>query len=344
MNTLAVRIKQARKRRGWSMRELAEKAGLSATAISKFERGLTNPTSTTLIKLSDALDYSLDFFLRPIIVKEITPAFRKRSRLPKKAQEKVIEDIRDWLERYLIAEELAPSEGALRFEFPRGFPRTASNFNEVEKAANDLRSVWDIGSDPLESVTHLLEDKGIKVGEIGADEGFDGCMFQATNDGTIPVIVTRKGIPGDRQRFNLAHELGHLVLNVKEDPSIGFLEEKACHRFAAAFLAPADTLKADLGSHRNKLSVEELSLLKRKYGLSIAALLYRAKDLDIISEATAKSKWILFSRMGWNKKEPGSQLPPEKRMRFRLLVEQALAEEIITKKRAAELYRKKLRD
>lgn len=342
MSTIGIRIRQARKRRGWSMKELADKAELSAMAISKFEKGRINPASDTLIRIARALDYGVEFFLRPIRIEEIQPSFRKKSSLSKKAQDRIIEDIRDWLERYLIAEELAPSNGILRFTYPAGFPRRVSGFDDVEKAANDLRRLWDIGSDPLESVTALLEDKGIKVGVVKADAGFDGCMFQATNDDDIPVVVTRKDLPGDRQRFSLAHELGHIMLDVKENPSSRFLEEKACHRFAAAFLAPAQTIMADWGERRSRIGIDELYVLKHKYGMSMAALLYRAKDLAVISGDAARPLWIRFRENGWYKEEPGKPVRPETRARFRLLVYQALAEDIISPKRAAELYKKDL--
>lgn len=339
MPSIGLRIKQARIRRGLSQRALAEQAGVSAMAISKYENQQNTPASDTLIRLADVLDYGLDYFLRPARVHEITPAYRKKSALGKREENRVIEEIRDWLERYIEAEALSPAGDQPRFEYPDGFPRTVRSFDEVEEAAIDLRHAWDVGLDPIEDLTSLLEDAGIKVGVIDASEGFDACAFEATLDGDVPVIVTREGLPGDRQRFNLAHELGHLMLRIEEDPDARFMEERACHRFAGAFIAPRPTILDDLGEQRTHLNGTELHMLKHKYGLSMQALIHRAHDLDVISDHYARTLWKIFRQRGWKQIEPGEPVSPEKPSRFRLLVQQALAEDIISRKRAMELYK-----
>lgn len=309
-------------------------------AISKYERELNTPASDTLIRIADALGYGLDLFLRPVRVGEITPAYRKKSALRKREQNRIVEDIRDWLERYIEAEALSPAGDQLRFQYPDVFPRTVRSFDDVEKAAIDLRHEWDIGLDPLEDLTSRLEGAGVKVGIVDAPEAFDACTFEAEVNGRVPVIVTREGLPGDRQRFSLAHELGHLMLDVVEDEQ--FTEERACNRFAGAFIAPRPAFIDDLGKRRKNLGWTELHMLKHKYGLSMQALIYRARDLDVISDSHARFLWKEFHRLGWKRAEPGHPFPPEKPARFRLLVQQALAENVISRKRAAELYKGQL--
>jgi Zn-dependent peptidase ImmA (M78 family) len=175
-----------------------------------------------------------------------------------------------------------------------------------------------------------LEDRRIKIGLIEGFQEFDACTFVADD---APVIVTKAGLPGDRQRFNLAHELGHLVMII--DHTVD--EEKAAHRFASAFLVPASTVLFELGQHRSQLDFNELYLLKRKYGLSMQAWIYRSRDLGIIGENTTEKLYRLFSQKGWKKKEPGEALPPEEPLRFRRLVYHALAEDLISQTRAKEL-------
>ncbi|MDZ7844749.1 MAG: ImmA/IrrE family metallo-endopeptidase [Anaerolineales bacterium] len=97
---------------------------------------------------------------------------------------------------------------------------------------------------------------------------FDALVFWANE--RIPVIVVKGGIPGDRQRFNLARELGHILLDLSDNVD----EEKAAHRFAGAFLVPRQKAIEELGEHRQRLSVQELHILKHKYGLSMQAWIY----------------------------------------------------------------------
>ena len=328
-----LRIKQARQRGKLSQRALADETGVSATTISKYERGKSKPGSEVLLQLADALDVDVSFFLRPQRVGAIEPAYRKLSRLGKKSERQLVARIRDWLERYLIAEEIVrPSP--IAFDMPRGFPRRVTSMEEVEDAALALRQAWDIGTDPIEDLTALLEQRGVRVGVIEADDDFDACTFQAEINGGVPVIVTREGLPGDRQRFNLAHELGHLLLEVGD----ALNEEQVCHRFAGALLAPMGGLRGALGSPRGNVTVEELHVLKHTYGISMQALIFRLRDGGIFSRQQARRTHRLFRKQGWHKEEPGKPVPPERPERFRMLVLNALAEDLINQRRARELY------
>ena len=340
--TIGERIKQARKIRGMSQRELAKRAEVSAQAISKYERDINAPSSGVLLRLSKALGVGVEFFVRPKSVVQITPDYRRRCALPRKKEAALIAGIADWLERYIEIERiLRPEGGGLGFEFPPGFPRAVSSMEDVEAAALDLRRAWDLGSDPIENLVHLLEDRGIKVGVIDLEDGvgFDACTFYAGDDVRALVVVARGDLPGDRQRFSIAHELGHLMI----EPGGDLDAEKAAHRFAGAFLVPEKAARFELelgeGGRRN-LSDFELLALKQKYGMSMQAWIYRAKDLGIISEERAEGLFKKFRARGWHKTEPGAQIPPEWPMRFELLVNLALAEEAISKRRAEELLNK----
>ncbi len=336
--TIGERIKQARKIRGMSQRELAKRAEVSAQAISKYERDINAPSSGVLLRLAKALGVGVEFFVRPRSVLSITPDYRRRQAFPRKRVAALIAEIADWLERYIEIERiLRPDEGGLAFEFPSGYPRAVSSMEEVEEAALDLRRAWDLGSDPIENLVHLLEDRGIKVGVIDSeDDRFDACTFFAGDDGRAPVVVARSKIPGDRQRFSIAHELGHLMI----EPGEGLDAERAAHRFAGAFLVPEKAARFELAAGkglRRDLSDFELLALKQKYGMSMQAWIYRAKDLGIISEERGTGLFKKFRARGWHKREPGAQISSEWPMRFEILVNLALAEEAISKRRAEEL-------
>lgn len=334
MAAVGDRIKQVRRRYKLSQRDLGERLGVSHTAISKYERGLMNPDSSILLKISEELDLDVSFFLRPARVQEITPAYRKLSRLKRSSEKQLIERIRDWLERYLETEEIVRVK-PLEFEMPSGFPRTITSMDQIEEATSDLRSVWELGQDPIEDMTAVLEERGIRVGQVDAADAFDACTFETEVNGRIPVIVTRNGLPGDRQRFNLAHELGHLLLEVGDDLD----EEKACHRFAGALLAPAPIVHEVAGeTQRKHITLDELHLLKHKFGLSMQALIFRLRDLGIVSHTAAKGAHRTFRQKGWHREEPGDQVDEERPERFHLLVLRAWSEELISERRARELY------
>lgn len=337
--SIGERIKQARHIRGMSQRELAKNAGVSAQAISKYERNKNVPSSGVLLRLSKALDLNVEFFVRPKRVPQIVPDYRKRQVLPRKVEASIVAEIADWLERYLEIESiLNPYEDVFKFEYPEGFPRKVGSMDDIEKAAEELRRAWDLGSSPIESLINLLEDRGIKVGVIDADERFDACTFNAEDDVEIPVVITRCDLPGDRQRFSIAHELGHLMLEPQDDLD----GENAAQRFAGAFLVPKNKAYSELGNERRNLGDFELLTLKHKYGLSMQAWIYRAKDLGIISELKAADLFKKFRTRGRHKIEPGRSYPSEYPTKFEFLVHLALAEEIISKKRAEELLGKPL--
>ncbi len=328
MSGIGERLKLARVRARLSQRELAARAGVSAMAISKYENNEMMPGSTVLLRLSAALDVRPEFLLRSAPQLVIEPVYRKHSKLGTKAQNAILAQIQDWLERYLLVESLCLEERS--FEMPQGFPKEVQTLAQAEQAAATLREIWQLGSDPIDNLTELLEAKGIKVGLIAADDDFDACAF--LYDGKAPVIAVNRNRPGDRQRFDLAHELGHMMLRATG----GLDEEQAVHRFAGAFLVPAEAAYLELGKARTRLDLLELAMLKRKYGMSMGAWIYRARDLGILNERAAEGLWRQFSARGWRKQEP-DPLPPEEPGRMHRLVRRLLAEQVISEARAAEL-------
>ncbi len=202
---------------------------------------------------------------------------------------------------------------------------------EIENAAIALRKQWCLGLDPIKNLMEVCEDHGIKIGLVDGHQDFDALTLLANDN--VPVVALRRDMLGDRQRFCLAHELGHLILQLADHIDA----EKAAHRFAGAFLAPRSAVELELGTKRHTIGLNELHLLKYKYGLSMQAWIYRAKDLGILSETNAIQIFKRFRQYGWYREEPGTPLPPEKPQRFERLVMHALCEGIISQVRAAEL-------
>ncbi len=322
-----------------SQKALALEVGVSKQAISKYELGKDMPSSGVLTQLARALGVRVEFFLRPKPVAKVeAPAFRKHSRLSVREKNAIVAKLQEWLERCLEVESFFPPEELRRFEFPLRVNRSVGSLEDAERVAEGLRGAWDLGVDPIENLTEVLEDKGLKVGLVDAPKHFDALTFWVNHD--APVVSVNRTFPGDRQRFSLAHELGHLML----EPTRGVDEEKAANRFAGAFLVPAAVARYELGKRRHALDPRELYLLKHKFGLSMLGWVRRAEDLGIVSGSAAKSLYKLFNSRGWRRHEPGEQLPPERPTRMKRLVMKILVEGLISESRAAELLGNPLRE
>ncbi|HNR69508.1 MAG TPA: XRE family transcriptional regulator [bacterium] len=328
----AQRLKSARVMQGFSMAELAARMGnrISKQAIGKYEKGLAVPNSENLIALARALSVKLDYFFRPelIKVKLGPPVYRKRQHLSKKSLARIRETVQEQVERYLQVESLFPPQRFPAQRLPDLVTRQVKSFADVEELAVKLRKTWNLGLDPIDNLVQTLEDRHVIVVLLPEIDHFDGLSCWANE--SIPVVVSKKTEAGDRLRFTVAHELGHLLIDAQ-----GIDEEKAAQRFAAAFLVPATVVRQELGESRRVISGAELQQLKIKYGTSMQMWIYRARDLGIISESHAQEWFIAFRRIG-HRQEPGAPIEPEEPMRFHKLVFQALAEDLISESRATE--------
>ncbi len=264
------RLQRARTAAGLSQREVARRAELSALAVSQFERGEATPTSATLLQLARALDTRTEFFLRPDTVELGQPEYRKRSSLGEKALAQIEADILNQVERLLEVVSLFPSPPVPDFVVPGEVPSEIGSMEEVERAALAVREAWHLGHNAIPSLADTLEERGFLVLTTSHGAGkFDGL---AATVGGRPLVVVGRGWPGDRQRFTMARELGHLVLHGRLTGHLD--EEEAGSRFAGALLAP---------------------------------------------------------------REPGASAPPEAPRLFERLVRRALAEDLISRSKGAEL-------
>lgn len=333
---IGARLKQARKASGLSMRELAAEAGISAMAISKYENDKSTPSSGVLLALAKALGVRVEYFFRPMSVELKEVEYRKHSRLPKKLLRQIEGEVIEQIERFLELENYLPSRPIESFKIPSRLPRQISNYDDIEDIAIQVRKAWRLGINPISELTDTLEERGIKIFQAQSlhNDMFDG--LAATVDG-IPIIVVGATWPGDRQRFTLTHELGHLILKDRLTNTLN--DETAANRFAGAFLVPKPEVIKELGHHRSRLEPKELCVLKKAYGLSMSAWLHRAKDLGVLSNANYLSIVRYFRKRGWHKQEPCDEYPREKSELFIQLVFHALAEDLVSESKAAELLR-----
>lgn len=325
------RIQRARKALGLSLRDLAEQIALSHAAIKKYEDNEVTPSSDILIKLAKALHVKVEYFFRPERFTLEKVQYRKHADMPEKHLEEIKAQILDQIERRIELESLFPSSPIQKFSLRE---KKIKNYEDIENVANQVRGKWKLGLEPLPDLIDIFEENGIKVFEIDNQKypKFDGL---SANINDMPIIVIGNQWPGDRQRFTLSHELGHLILDGFSHPD--FDEEKCCNRFAGAFLLPKEALIAVLGKHRNYLEPREISLLKQEFGISMLSILHRAEDTGIISSYLYTQLRKEFNERGWSKREPDKQFPKQITRIFEQMIFRALAEEYIGESKAAEL-------
>ena len=182
----------------------------------------------------------------------------------------------------------------------------------------------------------LLEDAGVLV--VESDFGspkFDGFSVFERNTGLPPTVFLNQAPPGDRERFTLAHELGHLVLHTGLDVTKPERDVEAeADRFAAEFLAPA----ADIKGHLGRITLADLARLKLHWKISMGSLLMCADRLGRITPSQKRRLWMEMSSLGYRTKEP-NPIPRESPRLFTELIEFHLGELGYTEQELADHLR-----
>jgi Zn-dependent peptidase ImmA (M78 family) len=332
-NIVAYRIKNARKLQGLSLQDVADELDVSKQMVSKYEKGISIPNSSKLIMLSRLFDLKIDYFFNSFKVELGEVNFRKKSSFSAKKQDSLKEKIKIKLENYLYIED------CLSIDFTFNNPIEDINIKsieDIEKAVNKLRYDWEIGFDPVHNIIQLLEDKRIKIIEIAdSEDKFDGLATYVDNK--FPIIVLNENFLVERKRFSLLHELGHLMLNISSDCKIK--EEDVCNKFASEFLLPRKTILDEFGGRRQHISFGELKSIQKKYGISIKAIVYKLKDVGILSDNQHSSfyKKIRFNRSLEKEIDQSRFNTPEYSNRYERLVYRAMAQENISLSKASSL-------
>lgn len=328
-NYFGERLKTARLMAGFSMEDLARRMGgvITKQAIGKYEKGLMKPGSDVLIRLADALGVKPEFFFRHGVQDLFDIEFRKAAGLDKKTQDSLRYRTVEFLERYRELENILGQKA--KFESSFNACRVRS-LEDAENAAGNVRKKWNLGLSPIVNLLEILEEKGIKVMEVEEATDFDGLNARA---GDLYVIVLNRAFSPDHVRLTAAHELAHILCDIHEKEH----KEKLCFAFAGALLLPREVLMKELGQSRKHITLWELGELKRIYGISMQAILHRAEDLGIISKSCYVRSRRIFKEKGWLEREPVEYEREDRAVRFRQLLNYAVAEEIITFSKAAEL-------
>ena len=336
-NVFGNKLVSARKMAGMSLQDLETKLEkvVSRQALHKYEQGKMKPDSQVLIALSKVLNVPVDYFYSiPTIQVELKNiSYRKySSKISKAKQVSLEEKVKENCERYLELEHLInPNEKPEYLTYDK----IIENADDAETAAKKLREVWSLGYDPIPDVVEMLEDKGYKVIELDAPDGFDG--MKAEVDGKKLIVLKKDVKQGEdvvRKRFTALHELAHHSLKFSTKLT-DKEEENLCHTFACAVLYPADMAKKELSKDRFHFYQNELVLIKERWGISFAAVFSRALHLGIITSFIYKRFNIGYRERGLHLNEPGKFMSKEKPVKMQRLVYMGLSKEILTINEAA---------
>ena len=332
MDGIGKNLKRIRLLKNLSLKDAGNLLNMTATAISKYEKGEILPDSKKLIDFANAYNVKSIELLKVYNVPKMKfTSFRKKKRLTGQNLELLEELIQDEVAKYLEIIEM----NNIDTDNIKLKNYSCNNLEDAEKAANDFRNYIKISNkQPISDLINILENLGIIIIQIkNPDNRFDDFDGLSEIVNSIPVIVLLDGIKdGARQRFTIAHELGHLVLNINNDE---LDEEKLCNRFASALLMPKEAIINEFGYSRGNINFFELTAFKNEFKVSYAAIVYRLKDLNIISEYLYKKISIFLSqRIGKIDPKP---IQPETSFQFKKIVYKLEADEIISVNKACEL-------
>jgi len=304
------RLKEAREARGISAVSLSDLIGVSKQAVSQYENDKQSPRPEVLNEIASQLKLPISYFKFSQNIDIGTIFYRSMSAATKTARIRA-EKRYNWLriiDSYIREFVQFPKLNFPNFAMPSD-PKHISN-EQIEEIAIQARRFWNIpDSEPINNMVSLLEQNGsiIARDELEANtlDAFSD-VFQTNLDSTFYIVLGLDKHIAVRSRFDSAHEYGHRVLHYNIDKSYlnrtmeyKLIEEQA-HRFAGAFLLPANTFAGDFYS----ANLDALLSLKPKWHVSIAMMIKRAEDLKFISSEQARWLWISLSKRGWKLKEP----------------------------------------
>jgi len=296
------RVKQARLLNGFNQGTLAKKVGVTQAMIAHVEGGFKQPSDEVLLKIASATKLPVGYFRQtsPPELPAGSLLFRARSGVSRKALDQSHR-------RAQIVLEIAIGLAAKVKTIP---PKIVPSEEPPRAAAAKLRNI--LGFDRSSPISHLirpLEKQGAILLALPPDELTEAFAVWAHR---WPVIAFAGQTSGDRLRLTIAHELGHLVMHksLTSDAEI----EREAYQFAAELLMPASGISTDFSKFGTNL--QSIASLKLRWGVSMQALIRRAKDLEFISERQYHYLMQQMSAKGWRKQEPSNLSPQTEKPRL----------------------------
>lgn len=292
-------VKLVREKLDLSQEKMADNLGLKQAVYSKYENGSLQPPVRFVKNLSDFTGFSMSFFKQN--VSDIPSGLiyhRKRSTLATKIRSKVEAEVRL---RAIDVQKIA-QDFNLSSDLPQREEQTPVNM------AQSLRKLWGINNNPIGNLIEELEKHNIFVLKFDfKTDKLDG-FFLPLKDNLICIALNDNEVfSPDRQRFTLAHELGHAILHKDILPSKEI--EKEANDFASEFLMPKDEIQKELN---RDMSLLDLKRIKSKWKMSMQSILFKAHELEIITDAIYRKFFVFLSSQGMKKNEPDCGVLSEK--------------------------------
>ncbi|MGN6107221.1 MAG: XRE family transcriptional regulator [Kofleriaceae bacterium] len=289
----------ARESRKMTQKMLADASNTSQSSVSRAEAGIDRPSATVIEAWADTLGYEPTLFEQPdSTVLPRTPLFRKRAALRKLdvSATAAILHIRCRQVDAMARAVQVPDESVPKVNLE-------AQGGTAAEAARWVRAKWRVPMGPIANMSRILEDHGVVVARVsGVGDAFMGVSIAEV--GRHPIILVSGDAPGCRDRWTLAHELGHIVLHHHRDndlvDNIENVENEA-NAFASEFLMPEHEIRHQFVP---RLGLPELAQLKRHWRTSMQALISRGEQVRRISDSQADRLWRLISAKGYRRQEP----------------------------------------
>lgn len=283
----------AREARGLTQMELADKAGINRSNISRFEQEFIGFSEEVMADLIKALEFPETFFLQEAEI--LPPAlYRRRDVVPAKVLTQIDANVNIY--RLNICKLIE----AMKTEAPKLPALSIAALGSPAEVAVKLRKLWKMPKGEVVNLIQTLEEQGIITLSMDfKTDRVDSRSFLI--EGKYPVICFNKSLLGDRLRFSLAYELGHLVMHTRQDiPSMEEVGHEA-NLFAAEFLMPEKDIK---DSFKEGVNLDVLARLKKQWKVSMQALLYRASDLGLLNDNQKRYIIGQFNALKIRRREP----------------------------------------
>jgi Zn-dependent peptidase ImmA (M78 family)/DNA-binding XRE family transcriptional regulator len=308
-----LRVKQAREIRRLTQIELAKRLGEHQSVIGKMETDVRDWPPALIQSIALQLGFPVSFFTQGVGPEFPLGSllFRCRAKLPANEKTKIRQLA---LLEFEICEKMALGTRPIPLHFP------SLNGADPVEAAKIARGTLGIAPDtPIPHLINKLERNGIYVFAVpGAHADFEAFSLWSDSDPRKPIVVVSVERQTDRVRLSTAHELGHLVLHRSPRGNLADMEKEA-YAFAAEFLLPEEAMRKEI---RTPVTLMDLAYLKPRWGVSIQALIYRAHQLDILTDRQYRYFFEQINKLGWKRREPEEfDIKPEKPRLFSKLAE-----------------------
>ncbi|OAI44056.1 hypothetical protein AYO42_05365 [Rhizomicrobium sp. SCGC AG-212-E05] len=296
------RIKEAREAKGYTREGFADLLGITSQAVGQYEVGQHSPGPEVMRAIINVTGQPPAFFTsdRPRSRGRAgRPNWRSLARMARPERQRVARrlewaaDIVSYIERFI---EL-PAPNLPRVEAPKN----SEDFRAIEAAAELVREAWGLGEGPITHLSATLEANGIILLKepVGCAD-MDAVSHWQGGRPYILVSSDKDTLP--RENFDLAHELGHLLLHAHVEVTSDNLAmvERQANYFAGAFLLPRKTFPLEVLS----TSIDYFLELKARWRVSVQAMVYRCKDLGLLSKHQVSYLWRQFGQRNMRISEP----------------------------------------